>query len=330
MSHNCYKEFKADNNYELGRQMGLVFRAEVQATAKNLRQDPACGLKAELSKPFLESTQKYFPQYVEELKGYAEGAEVNFPDIWMLSLEDELSRCPADKCSSAVTNGGKLILHNEDWLPGSDQAVSIVKKTVGPLTILELYYQNTLGGNAFSINSNGFVCMTNSLSHSDWQEGLPHNVISRWLSETANPEADFKKLANLPRATGSNHVFVNRDGRIWNIECSSQKQVLTEPSSPFAHTNHYLSEELKNLETKTKSDNTFYRYAKLLTGLRPEMSVADLQSLGCDESEGLVLSVLNERTIAQALLDIAANSLKIRLKRENTAGWVDYKLEFIR
>lgn len=326
--HGCYREFQADNNYELGRKMGLAFKAEAQNAVNNLRQDPACGLKAELSRPFLEYTRKYFPQYVEELKGYAEGAEVDFPGLWMLSLEDELSRCPKDKCSSAATNGGQLVLHNEDWDPGSEQAVSIIKKTAGSLIVLELYYQNTLGGNVFSVNSNGFICMTNSLSHSDWQEGLPRNVISRWLSETANPEADFKKLANLPRATGSNHVFVNRDGRIWNIECSSQKQVLTNPSSPFAHTNHYLSEELKNLETKTKSDHTFYRYAKLLTGLRPEMSAEELQALGSDESEGPVLSVLNERTIAQALLDVAAKSLKIRLKRESAAGWVDYKLDF--
>jgi len=323
--HNCYKEFKAENNYELGRQMGAAFKAEAQGAVKTLKQDPSCGLKIERSKPYLEFTQKHFPQYIEELEGYAESAEIDFQNLWILSLEDELSFCPSDKCSSAITNQGRLVLHNEDWEAGLENIISVVKKTIGTLTILELYYQNTLGGNSFSINSNGFTCTVNSLSHSDWQPGLPHNVIARWLSETADPEADFKKLENLPRATGSNHIFVNRDGKIWNMECSAKKQILTTPSSPFAHTNHYLSEELKKFETKTKADHTFYRYAKLLTSLHPNMSPDELESLGCDKSEGPILSVLNERTVAQAILDTAAKTIKIRLKRENNAGWVDYR-----
>ena len=326
--HNCYKEFKAENNYELGRQMGAAFKAEAQGAVKTLKQDPSCGLKIERSKPYLEFTQKHFPQYIEELEGYAESAEIDFQNLWILSLEDELSFCPSDKCSSAITNQGRLVLHNEDWEAGLENIISVVKKTIGTLTILELYYQNTLGGNSFSINSNGFTCTVNSLSHSDWQPGLPHNVIARWLSETADPEADFKKLENLPRATGSNYIFANRDGKIWNMECSAKKQILTTPSSPFVHTNHYLSDGLKESETKTKADHTFYRYAKLLTSLHPNMSPDELKFLGCDESEGPILSVLNERTIAQAITDTTAKTLKIRLKREDAADWVDYKLDF--
>ena len=65
---------------------------------------------------------------MEELKGYAKGAGVLIDDLWVLSLEDELSE--ADKCTTIITNNGKLIAHNEDWDTNSKDTICVLKKSV--------------------------------------------------------------------------------------------------------------------------------------------------------------------------------------------------------
>src|SRR5690606_20058965 len=93
----------------------------------------------------LEPTQRHFPQYIEEISGYAEAAHIHMRELWALCVEDDAH----NKCTTVVTNGGKLLLHNDDWDPEAANAVCVLEKTVGELTILELYYYVIpLGGSA--------------------------------------------------------------------------------------------------------------------------------------------------------------------------------------
>src|SRR5690606_27823275 len=120
------------------------------------------------------------------------------------------------------TNGGKLLLHNEDWDPEAANAVCVLEKTVGELTILELYYYGIpLGGSAVSINSNGTIQAINSLDHSDREVGVPKVVIARWLSESRDIVANLELIRGISRASGYNHVLVSRDGQLFDVECSA-------------------------------------------------------------------------------------------------------------
>ena len=137
------------------------------------------------------------------MKGYAKGAGLPFEDMYVLSLEDEVDEEFTDKCTSMITNSGKLFTHNEDWDAESKNRISVIEKTIGDLSILELYYANTLGGNSVSINSNGIIIGLNSLVSIDTQMGLSKNLICRWMQETSDPDKSIETLKSLPAPWGT-------------------------------------------------------------------------------------------------------------------------------
>lgn len=326
--HDNYFTFQAENTYDLGLQLGAHFKDAVQSKMNRIVRNDAWALKLKRSLEYLSATKEYFPHYVQEITGYARGAEVDFLEFWTQSLEDEFEFYQEDHCTSIVTNEGKLISHNEDWANDAAHDICVLQKTIGSLTILELNYFHTLGGNSASINSSGHIHLINTLTHNDWQVGIPRNVIARFMSETQDPLNDFKKLTSLKRATGYNHNIIGMDGKLWNIESTAREQIMVEPASPFVHTNHYLSEQLKPLEAE-KAATTFRRYQVARETVRPHMSEQELMQLVSDTSQGPDLSIFNERTIARIIVDLEQRRAKIWLRREAAKGWVEYPFDFM-
>ncbi|MDE3228770.1 MAG: hypothetical protein KGO05_02720 [Chloroflexota bacterium] len=327
-THTNFFTFHADTNYELGLQLGSHFQAEVQARMGDIVRDEARALKLARASEYLAATEASFPRYVEEIRGYAEGADVDFLEFWAQSLEDEFSYYRGERCTSIVTNDGQLIAHNEDWANDAADQICILQKTVGDLTIFELNYFVTLGGNAASINSHRYIQLINTLTHTDWQMGTPRNVIARFMSETSDPVSDFERLSSVQRSTGYNHNIVSLNGGIWNIESTAQRQVLLEPSAPFVHTNHYLSEQLAPYEAAT-ARSTRRRYEVASERASSRMTVRELMGLTSDTSQGPDLSVFNERTIARMVIDMDKRVAHCWLAREADKGWIAYPLTFV-
>jgi hypothetical protein len=189
-----------------------------------------------------------------------------------------------------------------------------------------LFYVNSLGGNAISINSHGFVHAVNSLAHGDHQIGVPRNMVARWLSGTKSPENDFWSLARLPRSSGYHHSIVSVDGRIWSIESTATRQTITKPTSPFVHTNHFLT-HLAKYESEDGIRGTRTRYRCASEGVRERMPLESVQELLDDTSEGDKKSIFNDRTIAQMIVDIEQMTAYIWLRREEEKGWVAYPID---
>jgi acyl-CoA:6-aminopenicillanic acid acyl transferase len=334
-THANFVSMQADTNYELGLQLGRHFRAEVQAALSVSVRDAAWALTRARAHAYLAATEAEFPQYVAEMRGYATGAGVDFLDLWARSLEDEFSAYRSDpgeyggeRCTSIITNDGHLIAHNEDWAKDAADQIGVLQKTVGGLTVFELHYVMTLGGNSASINSHGFVQLINTLTHTDWQMGAPRNVIARFMSETGDPASDFARLRAIKRATGYNHTLIGRDGAIWNIEATATQQVLRQPRAPFAHANHYLAPPLRAYEA-AGSASSRRRYEVACARVQPRMSVRDLMDLTNDTTHGPDLSICNERTIARMVVDLERHVAHCWLAREAKKGWIAYQLTFL-
>ncbi len=305
--------------------MGAQFSDTAKSFLTITKTESSWNDKLRRSKNFLKLNEQYFPQFLDEMKGYAKGAGLPFEDMYVLSLEDEVDEEFTDKCTSMITNSGKLFTHNEDWDAESKNRISVIEKTIGDLSILELYYANTLGGNSVSINSNGIIIGLNSLVSIDTQMGLSKNLICRWMQETSDPDKSIETLKSLPRAMGYNYNIVNKNGKIWNVEYSSNNLNTSIPNSPFAHSNHYLS-DLKNNEGNTNANGTFDRYNSAMAGLKPQMPLNEVTILMGDKTYGDKKSIMNERTIAKIIIDIKNKLAKIWLLREDELGFVDYDL----
>lgn len=328
MKHKNYLEIHAESYHDLGLQLGEQFADELKLALEWCQSESDWSQKVHASQSYLVHTKKHFPHLIEELSGYAQGAGVSLRDLWVLCMEDEFDEDAPEKCTTWVTNQGLLIAHNEDWDDDAAHAVCLLKKTIHDLTIFELFYFNTLGGNSIAINSHGIVHAINSLSHRDYRVGIPRNVIARWMSESSDPEADIHTLQTLPRSAGYHHTLVSTQGQIWSLECSARKQHLTYPASPFVHTNHFLS-GLQSLEADDGSFATLQRYEYATRHVQDPMSISQVQTLMTDSSQGTVCSIFNERTIARMIIDLEQQQAHVWMLREKNKGWLTYPLDFL-
>jgi hypothetical protein len=330
MKHTNFFELKAKSNYEMGLLRGEAFGEVARKTLARRKQSLFWEKKIILAKEYLQETEKHFPLLVEEMKGYAHAANASFPEFWTMSLEDDFDYLEEEKCTTIVTNNGKLLSHNEDWEVGMEDVICVLKKTISEVTTFELFYYNTLGGASACINSYGYAMTINTLDHTDKQVGVPRNVIARWLSETKNIEEDYQKLIQIKRSKGYNHIFVTAQGSIWDLECSATAQTLSQQQSPYVHTNHYTMPEMQKFEVNDGTTGTYERYNVACKLVKPHMTVDELISMTNATSKGETDSIMNERTIGKMIIDLENATAKVWLRREEKLGWIDYPLDFIK
>jgi hypothetical protein len=326
MRHTHYYEVIADSNYELGLKLGKLFGADLKNVLKQEKESPDWEWKVKESNKYITYTKESFPQLLEELEGYSVGAGVDFTDLWVLSLEDELYR--EDKCTTLITNKGMLVGHNEDYKDAQEK-VCILKKTIRNTIILELYYIHTLGGNSISINSNGYIHAIDSLSQTDVKVGIPKNVVARWISETSSPYDDFHRFQKLERASGFCHNLIStKDGEVSCIESTATKERIDNVTLPFVHANHYLT-DLNIYEDNNNSTHTLERCQSGKDLIKKEMTVEEMKNTLEDVSNGPKVSLFNERTVASMVVDSKGESVYIWLLREKDKGWIKYDLNYI-
>lgn len=323
--HVNYHEVAARNNSELGEQLGCLFGPGTRECLEEARSQKDWKRKLDQSCELLDATRSHFPHLASELEAYAAAAGLEFNELWTLSVEADLDRRRQEHCTTFVSAEGEVAGHNEDFDEEAADYVFIVKKSLPGVTILELMYVDSpLGGNAFSVNSHGYVQCINSLSHADFGTGVPRNVIARWLSETRNIYCDFIAMSGLKRAAGYNHVVVDRRGSVYDIECSAGRQVMSMPRGPFVHTNHYLTRELGWLDSADEDSSTFTRHARARKLMKGRMTAADLIEIADDRKGGPGRAIFNRNTVARAVFDRGEATIKLWLRREADAGWIDY------
>jgi hypothetical protein len=323
MKHLHYYQVKAQTHFELGSKLAQLFKApSLQLYSSILDKIPSQKEAHIWAQKHLQPTEEQFPQYIEELRGYASGLGVDFGSFWLTFLTEELNIYP-EKCTSCYSHDGLIIGHNEDFLPYFENTISLVEKTLGNMNVFEIYYYNSLGGSACSINSNGYVQTINTLHHADQQIGVPRNVIARWLSETIDPKNDFKKLLNIKRSMGYSHTLCDLKGEIVNIESTAHESCFVHVTPPYIHTNHYLS-DLSKYEDRATLKNTIDRYTVATSQIGTVKTAQNMMKLLEDVSH-----LHPNDTIARIVVDLKNKSAWCWLARERAKGWIEYPLNFI-
>lgn len=327
MVHANYYEIEASDPLKLGRALGLKFGDKIQGYIADLEDvDDAAWRRARM---LLQQTEKYFPEYVAELQAYANAADVKLLELWAVAIEDQLSPDASERCTTIVTNEGRLIGHNEDWDPDASTEICILKKRVGNTTSLELYYYGApLGGVAISISSRGHVQAINSIAHTDSRDGVPKHVIARALSDLRFGAPDLETLLAIPRSSGFAHILVDRIGHLTSIECTATQHRVTRPQTPFVHTNHLLDPVLGR-PGLVASESSHHRFKDATAMASETMDLTTMMKLVGDQSHGKSKSVLNRNTIARAIVDLDQQTAYFWLHQESGKGWVPYSIDFL-
>ena len=128
---------------EMGCQIGEARREQVQHSIENAHLlieqsystlELTWGGAIIQSKKYLPFAEERYPQYVDEMRGVAEGANVSFEDVMALNAMEavtmdalHLTRCTSLAVNEECTaDGHVLAAHNEDWVPEDENDVYVI------------------------------------------------------------------------------------------------------------------------------------------------------------------------------------------------------------
>jgi isopenicillin-N N-acyltransferase-like protein len=239
------------------------------------------------ARSFLPPTQEAFPDFIQELEGIAEGAHVPLEDIWVLNCYQELlemeKRSPS--CTSLVvgknhtSNGHVTLAHNEDWLSADRDTVYLVRAQPedGP-SYLGMTYGPLLVNIGF--NEAGIGVAINSVFSTDKQTGVPRILYSRAILNAQSIEEALQVCLPQNRAGGYHYLLGDRSGTVYSIESSATHYHIDWGVKGWLlHTNHYLSTELKALETRRDLSNSQLRFHRAHQLLEPQLGSLNLEAL---------------------------------------------------
>lgn len=321
--HSSYVELSADSHFgmgvKLGERLGHAVRCQLYET--RALYGAAWEEYRERAREYLRQAETMFPHLVNELQGYAAGADVSFDDLWLSNLRHEVLQYRSRRSSSIVTNGGLVSGHNEDCSEVGERPF-ILRRTFRGKTKLELHYPGTLGGNAWSVNRSGWVQLVSSLRHREQAVGVPQCLIARWLSDAEDPQRSVNELARMPHSANQNFTWhhFTRASQNWTLETTARHHDFRRATVPFSHTNHYLG-TLRDGDFGVSLESQ-RRLNESRQYVLPRMSALQMQDLlsrgyGCGPG-----ALFNSSTIARVV--VSAGVAWNWLRSERHLGWVPY------
>jgi isopenicillin-N N-acyltransferase-like protein len=326
---------------EMGRQIGQECAEQVRHSIENAHK------LLELTYNYLELTwdgaqiqarkyipfaQERYPQYVDELIGLAEGANVAFEDVAVVNAMEAVTMDALHlyKCTSLAVNeertadGHVLVAHNEDWLPEDEQDVYLVHATPeDEASFLAMSYGGLLPNVGF--NEAGIAQCCDSVYPTDSRIGIPRVVVSRAVLG-ARTLADAVRMVLIPRrAAGYNHLLAHESGEMYTIEVSARRfAILYGHDGLIVHTNHYLDEKMQAIEDEPDElISTRLRYHRALRLLKQtsKHTIKTLQNIQrdhvnypnsiCNHFAEDIYPLDRETTINAMIIDLTARAMHI-------------------
>lgn len=243
--------------YDVGHQIGVAAREHLRAMHAETR-DEYCQTWQPLlraSAPFVAATQQFLPKVLEEMRGVADGAEIPFDDLFLMSVEEllyeEVRGCSDLAAAPPATRDGHVWLaHNNDLGASSRAHLFLTHLRVnGEPEILAV----TVGGWFISVGMNdaGISLTGNQLNANDSRAGVPRLLIVRDILAQTNLDAALASALLADRASSYNNIIASKEARIVNVEGSATAAALTwaqNDGGTVAHTNHYLAPDMLRFE----------------------------------------------------------------------------------
>jgi isopenicillin-N N-acyltransferase-like protein len=302
-----------------GLQYGRLAEAEIKTGIGHYAaQVKGLGLTesqlAQVVQSYLPKIEAFEPRYVEEMRGIAAGAGVEFHHVVMLNARTEVLKLAAnpalregligeddpDGCTACValpsaTADGRLIhAHNWDWKMEAAEASVVlrIRNEDGP-DILTFTEAGALG--RFGFNARGIAITANYLEcERDYRQvGVPLALIRRQVLEQAQFALALRCAYTTPKS-GSNNIVVSHagGGLVYDFECAPDESFDVPPTDGLlVHANHWQSPVALSKLRETGIWNTpdsLYRdrrLRQLLEGRIGSLTVADIKAALLDKWE---------------------------------------------
>jgi len=237
-----------------------------------------------LARRFVSVIADFDPDYMEEMRGIAEGANVPLEAVVTVNCRTEMmfgfkeaaaihekmeDGCTGVVAMPSVTASGRLIhAHNWDWRQeAADSSIVLrVRSENGP-DILTLVEAGGLARHGF--NSAGVALTANFLAcDRDFKApGVPLAVLRRKILEQANLAHALRVPGTTPRSCSNNIMISQADGEAVDLECAPDECFWIQPEGGLlAHSNHFISPSARARLTDTyfgKNPDTLYRVTRV-------------------------------------------------------------------
>jgi len=290
------------SHFEMGRQIGEAARSQVAHSIENahrLLHDAYDTLQLDWEGALIQA-RKYLPfaeerylQYVDEMRGMAEGANVSFDDLTVINAMEAVTSDALHlvKCTSMAVNqdrtsdGTVLVAHNEDWVPEDEPDVYIIKaRPDHESPFIAMTYGGLLPNIGF--NAHGIAQCCDSVYPTDSRIGVPRVIVSRAVLAAKSPGEAIRRTLISQRAAGYNHLLAHESGEIYSVEVSARQfAILYACDGAMVHTNHYVDGQMRKIESEPDeliaTRVRYFRASRLLSQTR-EHSLKTLQTIQKD------------------------------------------------
>jgi isopenicillin-N N-acyltransferase-like protein len=280
---------------------------------------------------YITPIQAYSPTLYREIEGIAAGASLSLQHIVAmnchLEMIDVANRAAPDPLPDAgctafdIKRSARqecLLWQTYDLNRHYQDAAVVIRTNVGELSVACLTFAGTLAASGF--NSSGTGIVINKLYGKDARAGVPFCVVLRAALEQPTPGRTISMIVGAERASSINYLVGDAVGILYPLETSACEWDLTEPAGNlFAHTNHFVSPRLQDLECRDfRGFNAhtivrLMRARQLLQALGPDADRATYMrtmedkhnfplSISCQDADGILV-----KTVATVFFDLAAN-----------------------
>lgn len=212
---------------------------------------------------FLPQIDSWRPELLDEIRGIAEGSDLEFEEVLAMNCRTEILWSAARRdanslahtffgeCSgfalqpAASLDGVTLVGQNWDWLHSLAGGVIVleVDRPDGPnyVTVVEAGLLAKT-----SLNQSGIALALNTLVSSldGGTIGIPFHFLIRDLVDSEHLSDALTKLSSVPRASSGNYVLGSSDGAVLNIETAPGDARNVSPlitkNGAVVHTNHFI------------------------------------------------------------------------------------------
>ena len=286
-----------------------------------------------------DAARSFFPRYVEELAGIADGCKLPFSHIFLWNSRGDLYPFISDGCTTvcAPSADGLLLGHNEDGDPILRSHCFISKREAGSHNsgYLAFTYPASINGHTFSVNSAGIIQLVDNIRSLEYGDGVPRQLLARALLDCRSLDGILSTLKGCDRAGSFHHLLAQAGEKdILSVEYTPQEVSLLRVHTAYGHANHFIHPRLQNSKQRTTPSSAArqIRIDQLCGKLTDSAGPADIRRmLGDMQNRDLPIYRTDpedpdhENTLATAVFRVTADALQARIfeagGREQNFEW---------
>lgn len=244
------------SHYDIGYSYGKAMASEIRRfydlfLVKLEERDVSIETALTITRKFSGFIEKYTPDLLEEVRGIADGAKMEYESVLSLNCMFEIPRIAGKSeihyCTVWGVTDGRKCLAAQNLDLASEYGPFLTLFRISPdseRTVLLQAMPGMVG--MLGMNEDGVVFSGTTVSSREVRFGLPKPFICRTILQTCNNVIDATEfLQNVPKTTGGNPLLADARGSLQMLECSSAKCIVHHTDKGYiASTNHYTDDDL--------------------------------------------------------------------------------------